>query len=112
MADIYAGVVDTSYNVDTVGTVPTDVAAAGTSGNEVTAPDSWGGLFQSLVKQGFGAAIAKDQALTQAQVNRQTAMRQLPDGRYVPASAGLSMGTLLLIGGAIVGGVLLVKLAK
>lgn len=86
---------DNSYDVNTAGTVATDVAQASTQASG-SGPDSWGGFFKEVGQTILGYSIQKDAAVTQASLARTTqptSSVQAPDGRYItPPSGGGALG--------------------
>jgi hypothetical protein len=80
-------------------------------------PDEWGGFFRSLISQGFGYAVQKDAVasglLPRAGSSGTAANGQpvyMTDARGQAVATGMPNGTvMLLLGGALLAGVLLLR---
>lgn len=101
--------IDTSYNVNTAGTVPTDIVSASTAPS--SGPDSFTGWLKELGTTALGYGIEKDRAVTAASLRSLTPapapVYQRPDGSYAqPAGFQITpgvigVGVLALVGLAV-----------
>lgn len=96
-------VVDNSYDQPrTAETVPTSIAMETQAIDKSGTLDSWGGWFKTVANSSFQYALAKDAAVTRAELSRPPAM-QYGTAAQVPAQRRDNTLLLILLGvGAVV----------